>query len=348
MKKKKLNYLTVISGIILAALICLVVYIAFAYYDLMSLQKQYNPEPSTASYNYHCAFITDNYDDAFWDSAYEGAREQGAESGIFVEKFGSGLYPAYSTDDLLKMATAARVDAIILEATGEESTTSLIREAAENGIAVSTIYKDDMDSERFSFTGINNFHLGYEYGELALKHAPKDSDSIMVLLDGRESNAEQRLLVSGIGRVLEEREKDITLETMILDSSDAFNVEDQVREFLKNSHGETDIIICTDLAQTQSVSQNVIDLNYVGDFTIIGFYQSDSVLEALKNGVIAANIVIDTEQMGKDAVSSLAEYLADGHTSDYISVNISKIERQEAAARLAEMEAAQSGGAEYE
>ncbi len=348
MKKKKLNNLTMISGLILVVLILLVIYIGFEYYNLISLQKQYEPEHSSTSYRYHCAFITDNYDDAFWESAYEGARIQGMASDIYVEDFGKDLYITYTTDELMSMAIAANVDAIIVEATGETSTTALIDTATEKGIAVSTIYKDDMDSSRFSFTGINNFRIGYEYGELAIQYAPDDSDSIMVLLDGAESTAEQRLLISGIGKAIEEHDKDFTVETMILDSTNAFNVEEQVREFMKASHNSTDIIICTDLAQTQSVSQNAIDLNYVGDFTIIGSYQSASVLEALKNGVIAANIVVDTQQMGEDAVTSLAEYLTYGHTSDYISVDMSTISMADATRRLAAMEAEQIGGEDNE
>lgn len=347
-KKKKLNYLTVISGIILVALVFLVIYIFFEYYDLMSLQKQYTPEHTASSYQYHCAFITDNYDDVFWDSAYRGAHEQGLESGIYVENFGKDLYITYSANDLMKMAIASNVDAIIVEATEDESMTELINEAAEKGIAVSTIYKDDMESSRFSFTGINNFRIGYEYGNLAMKYSAADSSSITVLLDGKESTAEQRLLVSGIGRAVQEREKDLALETVVLDSNNTFDIEEQVRNFMRNSHDTTDIIICTDLAQTQAVSQTAIDLNYVGDFTIIGFYQNHSVLEALKNGVIAANIMIDTEQMGRDAVASLEEYLTYGHTSDYISVNISTIGKQNAIQRLTAMDAAQTGGVSNE
>ncbi len=341
-KKKHISFITALSGLILIVLICLIIYISFEYYDLFSLQKQYAPDLSGTSYQHHCAFITDNYEDAFWDSVYEGARSQGAECGIYVENFGKDLYLTYTTEELMEMAISANVDAIIVEPEG--SITSLINEATEKGIAVSTIYKDDMNSSRYSFTGVNNFRMGYEYGELALKYSPSDADSIMVLLDNGESSAEQRLLISGIGRAIQEKDRDIAIETMILDSNSTFDVEEQVRNFMKNSHGITDTIICTDLVQTQSVSQTAIDLNFVGDFTIIGSYESYSVLEALKNGVISANIVVDTQQMGKSAVTSLQEYLTFGHSSDYTSVNTTTIGRQNAIQRLAAMDTLETGG----
>lgn len=342
------SYLTILSGIILSALIFLVIFISFEYYDLTTLQQQYDSETSETSYQYHCAFITDNYDDPFWNAVYESAREEGKSCGIFVEDFGKDLYLTYTTDELLKMAISANTDAIIVEATGEESTRLLINEAMEKNIAVSTIYKDDMDSQRYSFTGVNNFRMGYEYGELALQYSPSDADSIVVFLDQADSSAEQRLLISGIGRAIQEKDREIALDTLILDNKSSFDVEEQVREFMKNSHDTIDTIICTDLLQTESVSQTAIDLNYVGDFTIIGSYESVSVLEALKNGVISANIVVDTDQMGRSAVSSLQEYLTFGHSTDYTSVNTTTIGKQNAIQRLVAINTAQTGGSDYE
>lgn len=345
---KHSSYLTVLSGFILCALIFIVIYISFEYYDLSALQHQYVSEASEVSYQHHCAFITDNYDDPFWNAVYESARDEGTHCGIFVENFGKDLYLTYTTDELLQMAISANVDAIIVDATGEESTRKLINEAAEKGIAISTIYKDDMDSQRYSFTGVNNFRMGYEYGELALQYSSSDADAIVVLLDQAEPSAEQRLIISGIGRAIQEKDRDISLDTLILDNQSSFDVEEQVREFMKNSHGTTDTIICTDLVQTQSVSQTAVDLNYVGDFTIIGSYENVAVLEALKNGVISANIVVDTDQMGRSAVNNLQEYLTFGHSTDYTSVNTTTIGKQNAIQRLAAMNAAQTGGSDHE
>lgn len=358
MKKGKLNYLTVISGIILVFLVFLVINIIFEYYGLMSLQKEYASEHSETPYTYHCAFITDNYDNAFWDSVYESARNRGKESGIFVENFGKDLSMTYSTDELLKMAISANVDAIIVEPTGAASTTDLINEASEKGIPVATVYRDAMDSRRFSFTGVNNFRMGYKYGELALQYSDSDRLSVTVFLNNEsgstvtssekpEPSAEQRVLMSGIGKAFQESDREASVDTLMLNSGNTFDIEDQVRAFMKDSSRPGDIIICTDLAQTQAVSQTAIDLNYVGDFTIIGTYESVSVLEALKNGVIAANIIMDTGQMGQNAVSALEEYLTYGHASDYLAVNTDVIDKQDAILRLAAIDQ-QTGGTEHE
>ena len=332
-KKKKRNYLTIIAGLVLIALICLILYIAKEYFAISSLQKQYTQNQEDTSYRYHCAFITSSVT-AFWDSAFEAARDEGIPNNIYVEDFGKNLDLSYTTNDLLKMAIAAHVDAIMIEANGDYSTTQLMNKAAAAGIAVSTIYRDNMNSERYSYTGVNNVTIGYDYGTLALKYADNSDSNVMVILDSQEQDTESRLLISGIGKALEEQRRDMKLDTMKLDNSNAFEVEESIREYLKENHDKTDIVICTTLQQTQSISQIAVDMNYVGDFKIIGSYQNDSVLEYLSSGVISANIVIDAAQMGRRAVENLAEYLEYGHTSDYSQVDVHTLEQKDAIRQL--------------
>ena len=336
-KKRKWNFLNTIALLVLILLIVLTISIIKEYYRMSDLRKQYEQTFSEYDYKYHCAFINSSYNDTFWESVYESAREQGRAKGIYVEYFGRDLDITYSTDELLKMAIAARVDAIIVEATGEASTTDLINEAVGGGIAVSTIYKDDIDSSRFSYTGINNVSLGYEYGSLAIKHSTKADTDVMVLLDAEENAAELRLLLSGINKVFTENRPDARIDTLKLDNSNAFEIEEQVRSFLKENHDSTDIIICTTLPQTQYVSQAVVDLNYVGDLTIIGTYYNTPVLESLKNGVISANVAVNSEQMGRLSVENLAEYLEYGYASGYSQVEASPISKQSAIQMLARL-----------
>lgn len=332
-KKKKTNYLTIIAGLVLISLTGLVLYIAREYYNISSLQKQYTQTNEASAYPYHCAFITSSVT-AFWDTALEAAKEEGIPEGIYVEDFGKNLDLSYTTNELLKMATAAHVDAIIIEANDDYSTMQLMNKAVDAGIAVSTIYRDNMNSERYSYTGVNNVTIGYDYGSLALKYADDTDSNVMVLLDSQEQDTESRLLISGIGKALEEQRRDMKLDTMKLNNSNTFEVEESIREYLKENHDKTDIIICTTLQQTQFTSQIAVDMNYVGDFKIIGSYQNDSVLEYLSSGVISANIVIDAAQMGKRAVDNLAEYLEYGHTSDYSQVDVHTIEQEDAIRQL--------------
>lgn len=336
MKKKKWNYLTAIAFLAFIALISVLGVIIKTYYDLSALRKQYALDQAGNTYRYHLAFISESTSDDFWDSVYESAREAGREADIYVERFGQNLSISYSLDEQMQMAIAANVDAILLEPTGNEATTDLINLAQEKGIPVGTLYRDQLGSNRYNFTGVNSVSLGYEYGKLALSCASDSDSSVMVLFDENENIAERRLLTAGISRALTEGRSGLQLDNKQIKESNSFDAEEDIRRFVKDYHNRIDIIICTTVLQTQYVSQAAIDMNYVGDFKIIGFYQNPSVLEALKNNVISANLVIDARQMGEKAIENLAEYLQYQHSSDYSQVDAYAIDKEDAIRLLQE------------
>lgn len=336
--KKKWNYLTAIAFLALIAMFSILAVIIKTYHDLSVLQKHYTLEQSDTDYRYHCAFISESTSDDFWDSVYSSAKEAGAKQAIYVERFGENLSLPYTSDELIRMAIAAHVDAILVEPSGNFSTTYLINTAVEQGIAVGTLYRDQLNSNRYNYTGVNSVSLGYDYGKLALSYCSEEVPSVIVLFDEKENSSERRLLLSGIGRAFSDADHDIRLDTRLIQEENSFDAEENIRQFLKDNHDSADIIICTTLLQTQYVSQIAIDMNYVGNFTIIGFYQNASVLEALKNNVISANLVIDTSQIGETAIKNLAEQLEYGHCSDYSQVDSYVIAAKDAQRLLKDLE----------
>lgn len=347
MKKLKWNYLTAVAFLALLMLISILVVIIKSYYDLSALRKQYALDQAQTTYRYHLAFISESSSDDFWDSVYESARDAGREADIYVERFGQNLSISYTLEEQLQMAIAANVDAILIAPSGTETITELINTAQEKGIPTGTLYRDQIDSNRYNFTGVNSVSLGYEYGKLALSCASDTDSKVMVLFDENETTTERRLLTSGISRALSESRSPLQLDNKEITESNSFDAEEDIRRFVKDYHNRIDIIICTTVLQTQYVSQAAIDMNYVGDFKIIGFYQNPTVLEALKNNVISANLVIDARQMGTKAIKNLAEYLEYGYSSDYSQVDAYVIGSEDATRLLkeeSEEQALQEGG----
>ncbi|MFA9377741.1 MAG: hypothetical protein ACERKZ_13425 [Lachnotalea sp.] len=68
----------------------------------------------------------------------------------------------------------------------------------------------------------------------------------------------------------------------------------------------------------------------MGAVNIIGFYSTKSVLEAINKGVIEATLMVDTYQMGVEAVNSVSEVLEVGYVSDYVAVDTYVIGQKEA------------------
>ena len=54
---------------------------------------------------------------------------------------------------------------------------------------------------------------------------------------------------------------------------------------------------------------------------IIGYYDSDDILEAVSKNILQSTISIDTESMGKMSVQALQEYEKTGYVSTYMAVD---------------------------
>ena len=85
-----------------------------------------------------------------WKKIYQGAKDAGKGDQILIENFGETLSGEYSTEELMEMAIADRVDGIIVQASDEEADSTQIDKAEEQNIPVITIRSDAPVSKRVS------------------------------------------------------------------------------------------------------------------------------------------------------------------------------------------------------
>ena len=88
-----------------------------------------------------------------------------------------------------------------------------------------------------------------------------------------------------------------------------------------------DIIICLNELNTTCVYQAVVDYNRVGEVSILGYYDSDTIINAIDRNVIYATVSIDTRQMGEFCIDALREYYELGYTSQYFTADITLIDK---------------------
>lgn len=349
--KKRLKNRKIVLVLSIFMLICMgtLIGIVFQYKRLMKKQTQEFNSAFQEEYKYHCAFISESYEDPFWESIYEGAKEEGEKNNIYVENYGKKLSLNYTINERIRMAIAADVDAIILEGTNEVSTTDLINKAIDKDIVVVTVYEDQVESRRRSFIGINKFMMGYNLASKAYECLNNDKEEIVVLYeDSNNKNQENIVLNSGIKKFLNDHGSEVKLKAQIIDNSATYNTEEEIRELLRNTSKRPRVLICTNLIQTQCAYQTIVDLNCVGEVRILGFYSTQSILEAVQNGVVEATLMVDTYQMGQKAVENISEFLEVGYVSDYVAVDTSIINQKIATKILREDETkmTKTGGTE--
>lgn len=342
----------IVAGSILVFLTVVLVYLFF--FRLVSRTQSAVEEDSYEVYDRHYVMITGDDDSSFWDQVYESALAAGRAAGVYVERFGANLAVEYDCSELLQLAVDASVDGIIVPGAEDEETVALLDEAVECGIPVVTVLRDSPGSLRQCFVGNNSYNLGQDYGRQVLKILEEDEPveaatdaanrteaRVLVLVDETRKDTSQNLILLGIRETLERELGEahgISVETMSVDDTRSFSAEESIRDIFLNSGELPDILICLSAVHTQCAYQAVVDYNLVGAVQLLGYYDSEAILNAVSKNIIYTTIVLDTDQMGRFCVQALEEYVKTGYTNSYMAVDTRLITAEDAVRAMAEEE----------
>ncbi|MGN0413413.1 MAG: substrate-binding domain-containing protein [Lachnospiraceae bacterium] len=300
-------------------------------------------------YDHHYVLIADDAEDEFWDKVYAGAQKEAEKEHVYVEKMGDILAVDYSTEGLMRMAINSSVDGIILYAEDTKEMTELINQAVEKGIFVVTMRQDIDSSNRQCFVGVSSYDLGQEYGKqiLEILQTETEATNISILVDESTNESRQTMLTMGIKDVLSEiLEEDMMPDIRMqrIDTSDTFSAEEAIRDIFMNETDLPDILVCLNSIYTQCAYQAVVDYNHVGDVKIIGYYASNTILEAIEKQIVYSTIRVEPEEIGKSSVTVLNDYQQTGYANSYVPVSMKVIDQKEAVQLLNEVSDDENAG----
>lgn len=332
MWKKKIGCSLVFAAVVIAGLL-------FFYHISDAVWKEEESEYKV--YQRHYVMITGREDSDFWDKVYESALEEGKERGVYVERFGEHLAVEYSRNELIELAVLASVDGIIVPGDEDEETVRLINMAVGRGIPVITVFRDSTGSLRQCFVGNNSYDLGQDYGKQIielLEENEKMSGTVLVLVDESRMDTRQNLILLGIREMLDRELGEghtVSVETAPVNNDRSFSSEESIRDIFLNSERLPDILVCLNAVHTQCAYQAAVDYNKVGTMQMLGYYDSDTILDAVAKNIIHSTVTVNTEQMGALCVQSLDEYVETGYTNGYMAVD-TRLITEEDAKRLVE------------
>ena len=327
-----------IAGVVLSVLLCMTVF----HYGMKKMV--YISEELPKTYDYHYAMITDAGDSDFWDKVYESAKETGLKNNVYVERFGSGLAVEYTKNELIELAIQASVDGIILPGDEEEETLDLLDQAGKAGIPVVTVQTDCSGGLRRCFVGTNNYNLGQDYGKQIAEILKEKKVSeggtvhVLVLMDEDRVDTSQNLILLGLRENVKKLlgNDRVIVDTELIDNAGSFRSEESIRDIFLNWSELPDIMVCLNEINTRCAFQAAVDYNKVGKVQILGYYDSDAILDAVAKEIVYATFAPDTEEMGKDCVLALDEYVKTGYTNGYMAVDTALLKSREAVKRLDE------------
>lgn len=340
----KKTFIPVTAGILLSAFLLGGMWMYF----VKSTEKIDLQEAGTREkYERHYVMIPGDADSVLWQEIYTSAEQQAKESNVYLELMDSDATAEYTAEDYMRISIASKVDGIIMQPNGSEQERELIREAAENGIPVVTALEDDPESERISFVGMNSYQMGTAYGEAIVKSIKQDQEEISVVTKPDKGNAKismentgedaervlvmigsdkrdtgTSLIVSQLISEVRENIKDVDISLCYINTEGNFELEEAIRDVFVSEEELPDMLVCMDEMITECVYQTAVEHNQVGNVDIIGYYESDSILDSIKKGTIAAAISFSTDEIGKYSVEALNEYYSLGHVSNYFNVTL--------------------------
>lgn len=341
-QKPKYNGKTIWFGLammlfgIAAIVVCIIIFQTYI--------RSFREETATESYDKYYVMITQDRKASFWQSVYEGAVARGQEENAYVDLLGENLSVDYSREELMRIAISSGVDGIFVQADESEELTALIDEASDRGIPVVTLYGDNTSSKRCSFVGVGSYNLGREYGRRVLKLAEEEDFGdgeirVAVLVSANASDSGQNILSSGIQDTIEQSDTmQFSLSYITVDDTNTFSVEESIRDLFMEEE-LPDIVICLNELNTTCVYQALVDYNQVGSIAVLGYYDSDTIINAIDRNVVTATVSIDTKQMGAYCVDALTEYYELGNTSQYFTTDITMIDKSNVSDYLKEDDA---------
>ncbi len=314
-------------GTILFVLLVIVGSLVFFKMQTGKMTRVLDSEEREEYERYYVMIVNDRTSE-FWKSVYEGAREDGQETNVYVEMIGNNLSEKYTREELMTIATRSKVDGIIVEADESAKMTELINDAVALQIPVITVLSDNTTGERQSFVGVGSYNIGREYGKQVIELCGRSSKNVLILMSGSSDGTSQNILYSGIQETVESGMQmggAAHLAMKVVDNENTFSAEESIRDIFMSSEVLPDIIICLDELSTACVYQAVVDYNKVGSIDIIGYYDAPAILRAIERKVVYSTISIDTRQMGRLCVEALNEYYELGNVSQYFSVDVAVI-----------------------
>ncbi len=137
----------------------------------------------------------------------------------------------------------------------------------------------------------------------------------------------QNIIISGLQDAINQdnvTDSEFAVSLVSVDNTNSFSVEESIRDIFLGDE-IPDVMVCLNELSTVCTYQAVVDFNKVGEVSILGYYDSEAIVNAIERGGVYATIAIDTAQLGQYSISALSDYYEFGNTSEYYLADVTLI-----------------------
>lgn len=266
---------------------------------------------------YHFAIILHNSDEPYMKELEKGLRDTANTMKATIEiNYTSDSDDYQDAIKYMNIAIDSKVDGIITHGYNTEEFTKLINKAEENKVPVVILDEDLPNSKRSAYVGTNGFETGSKAGTVVVK-ALNGKAKVAIILESLHDGGNVKL--DGFNNATKSY-KGIKVETVKSSNQGILGATDVTQDIL-NNHPDVNAIVCTSSKDTIGVTQLVVDVNKVGDITIIGYDSTPEILSYIQKGVIYGTIVPGAYKIGNDSIKAMVTLKDNGRVSAYINTD---------------------------
>jgi ribose transport system substrate-binding protein len=269
---------------------------------------------------YHFSVIIKNTDDPYLKNLGKGLTEQADSSNVVLEMNYSSDSDENDTIKYINMAIDSKVDGIITHAFNTDNFQKAIDKAETNNIPVILLDNDVPKSKRSCFVGLNTFQIGTLEGKLVNDGLKSKSRVAFIMEQYQDFN---NLQLEGFNNVIK-LYSDIKIETT-KNSEPGILGANNVTQDIINNYPDINAIVCSSAKDTIGAAKVLVDLNKVGDISIIGFDSTPEILSYIDKGIIYGTIIPDGYSIGSKSISALMSLKEKGTVSSIINTETTTV-----------------------
>ncbi|MDK2903891.1 MAG: hypothetical protein PWQ93_1810 [Clostridiales bacterium] len=277
---------------------------------------------------YHFYMIAPNLSDPFWQEVKKGADDAAKHYSVAYEFKAPRFNDPEEEKRFLNIAIASEVDGIVTHVPYNEDFTEVINTAADEGIPVVTMENDAAASKRKTFVGVSNFLLGEEAARLVNDATGGRGNVAIIINSAQRDVSSQNIAISGFKSAIAKNYKNISIADIYTSEMGILSAEDIVGRIVR-SQPKVNAIYVTDASDTLGVAQAVVDYNKVGEIKIVGYGDSEDILDYINKGVIYGVVMNDPYKMGYNSIKSLVEIKEENNVSAFIDTDLKIITKDD-------------------
>jgi len=255
----------------------------------------------------HVVLIAQEVDNPFWRMVETGAKEAAEQLGMKIDYMGPIRINPGEQINLLEKSIAAKPDAIFAQGINNQRYKLLISQAIDQGIPVITVDADEPMSRRLAYVGTDNWEAGERMGELVVKDTG-GAGQVGVII-GSELADNQQLRLEGFRSVIRSSQG-IYIAAVRSSNISRLQAAQQTEVMMNQYPSITSIVGLSSLDAIGIVEG--LEATGRTDVSVYGFDDLEETRQGIAIGAIAASIVQQPQEIGRQSVLVLSEFFKSG------------------------------------